>query len=141
MPNDLPGLDLHAFAVDPADPDHAWTFAVGFGLYETTDAGRRWALRQPGNWGYLATYRDSDRNVLIAVRLRDPLEDHPFISTPSVRFGQPARRDQRGGASIVCGLSRFTLCARCVAWSASARTSKPRLRADSEFTSSSKLLT
>jgi len=39
------GLDLHAFAVDPADADHAWTFAVGFGLFETTDAGRHWELR------------------------------------------------------------------------------------------------
>ena len=67
VPNDLPGLDLHAFAVDPGDPDHAWTFAVGLGLFETTDAGRQWALRQPGNWGYLATYRDNDRTILIAV--------------------------------------------------------------------------
>jgi photosystem II stability/assembly factor-like uncharacterized protein len=66
VPNDLPGLDLHAFAVDPGDPDHAWTFAVGFGLFETTDAGRQWTLRQPGNWGYLATYRDADRTILIA---------------------------------------------------------------------------
>jgi photosystem II stability/assembly factor-like uncharacterized protein len=40
---------------------------VGFGLFETTDAGRHWALRQPGNWGYLATYRDDDRTVLVAV--------------------------------------------------------------------------
>jgi photosystem II stability/assembly factor-like uncharacterized protein len=67
VPNDLPGLDLHAFAIDPDNPDHAWTFAVGFGLFETTDAGRHWALRQPGNWGYLATYRDNDRTNLIAV--------------------------------------------------------------------------
>jgi len=67
VPNDLPGLDLHAFALDPADPDHAWTFAVGFGLYETHDAGRHWALRQPGNWGYFATYRAADRTALVAV--------------------------------------------------------------------------
>ena len=67
VPNDLPGLDLHAFAVDPGDADHAWTYAVGFGLFETTDAGRQWELRQSGNWGSLATYRDSDGTVLIAV--------------------------------------------------------------------------
>ncbi|MBA2632407.1 MAG: hypothetical protein H0U86_05345 [Chloroflexi bacterium] len=66
VPHDLPGLDLHAFAVDPADADHAWTFAVGFGLFETTDAGRHWELRQPGNWGFLAAYRTSDRTALVA---------------------------------------------------------------------------
>lgn len=67
VPNDLPGLDLHAFSIDPADPDRAWTFVVGHGLFETRDAGRRWELRQPGNWGYLAAYRGGDRTVLMAV--------------------------------------------------------------------------
>lgn len=67
VPNDLPGLDLHAFATDPADPDHAWTFAAGFGLFETTDAGRSWELRQADNWGYLTAYRSADRTVLVAV--------------------------------------------------------------------------
>lgn len=67
VPNDLPGLDLHAFAIDPADADHAWAFAVGFGLFETRDAGRHWALRQSGNWGYLASYRAGDQTTLVAV--------------------------------------------------------------------------
>ncbi len=67
VPNDLPGLDLHAFAIDPGDPDHAWAFAAGFGLFETTDAGRHFTLRQSGNWGYLAAYREGDAAVLIAV--------------------------------------------------------------------------
>jgi photosystem II stability/assembly factor-like uncharacterized protein len=67
VPHDLPGLDLHAFAVDPADPDRAWTFAVGFGLFETRDAGRHWELRQPGNWGLLAAYRGADGTALVAV--------------------------------------------------------------------------
>ena len=47
VPNDLPGLDLHAFVVDPNDAEHAWAFAVGHGLFETTDAGRHWELRAP----------------------------------------------------------------------------------------------
>ena len=64
---DLPGLDLHAFAVDPADADHAWAFAAGLGLFETTDAGRHFTLRQSGNWGSLAAYRDGDAVVLLAV--------------------------------------------------------------------------
>jgi photosystem II stability/assembly factor-like uncharacterized protein len=67
VPNDLPGLDLHAFAVDPADGDHAWTFAVGIGLFETHDAGRHWELLQSGNWGYLASYRAGDTTALVAV--------------------------------------------------------------------------
>ncbi|MBA3689113.1 MAG: hypothetical protein H0W81_09840, partial [Chloroflexi bacterium] len=67
VPNDLPGLDLHAFAIDPGDADHAWAFAAGFGLFETTDAGRHFTLRQSGNWGYLAAYREGDAAVLLAV--------------------------------------------------------------------------
>lgn len=67
VPNDLPGLDLHAFAMDPGDPDHAWAFAAGFGLFETTDGGRHFTIRQSGNWGYLAAYREGDAAVLLAV--------------------------------------------------------------------------
>ncbi len=38
VPSDLPGLDLHAFAINHDDPDRAWALAAGFGLIETTDA-------------------------------------------------------------------------------------------------------
>lgn len=65
--NDLPGLDLHAFAVDPADADHAWTWAVGFGLFETSDGGHHWQMRQPGNWGSLTAYRVAGSTALLAV--------------------------------------------------------------------------
>lgn len=65
--SDLPGLDLHAFVVDPADAAHAWTFAVGFGLFETSDAGRHWQLRQAGNWGALTAYRDGETTVLVGI--------------------------------------------------------------------------
>lgn len=67
VPNDLPGLDLHAFAIDPGDAQRAWAFAVGFGLFETTDAGRHFTLRQSGNWASLAAYRDGDAAVVVAV--------------------------------------------------------------------------
>jgi photosystem II stability/assembly factor-like uncharacterized protein len=67
VPNDLPGLDLHAFTSDPADADHAWAFAVEFGLFETRDAGRSWESIQPGNWGALTAYRDGDITVLVAI--------------------------------------------------------------------------
>jgi photosystem II stability/assembly factor-like uncharacterized protein len=67
VPNDLPGLDLHAFATDPTDPAHAWTYAVGFGLFESTDRGRHWELRQPGDWPMLTTVRSSGGTVLLGV--------------------------------------------------------------------------
>lgn len=67
VPNDLPGLDLHAFAVNPANPDQAWTFAAGFGLFETADGGRQWELRQAGNWAALTAYRQDEQTMLVAV--------------------------------------------------------------------------
>ncbi len=63
--NDLPGLDLHAFTVDPADPKHAWAWSVGYGLFETTDRGRHWAIRQVGDWPVLvATDADGAAGLL-----------------------------------------------------------------------------
>ena len=67
VPNDLPGLDLHAFAVDPADPAHAWTYVVGSGLFESTDRGRHWEARQAGDWPLLAVSRSSGTTVLLGV--------------------------------------------------------------------------
>lgn len=67
VPNDLPGLDLHAFTVDPADADHAWAFVAGHGLFESTDRGRSWELLRPGNWGSLAAYRSGDATSLVAL--------------------------------------------------------------------------
>jgi photosystem II stability/assembly factor-like uncharacterized protein len=40
--SNLPGLDLHAFAVDAADPNLLYTFAVGYGLFRSLDAGTTW---------------------------------------------------------------------------------------------------
>lgn len=67
VPNDLPGLDLHAFAADPADADRAWTFAVGQGLFRTEDAGRHWELLDANNWGALTAYRSGGVTVLAAI--------------------------------------------------------------------------
>jgi photosystem II stability/assembly factor-like uncharacterized protein len=67
VPNDLPGLDLHAFVVDPADPSHAWAYSVGFGLFESVDRGRHWAQRQPGDWPVLAVTRTSGATTLLGL--------------------------------------------------------------------------
>jgi len=47
VPNNLPGLDLHAFVADSADPSHAWAFSVGFGLFETTRRAERGSCASP----------------------------------------------------------------------------------------------
>lgn len=67
VPNDLPGLDLHAFVVDPADPAHAWAYVVGFGLFESTDHGRRWQPRQSGDWPVLAVTRAFGATTLLGL--------------------------------------------------------------------------
>lgn len=67
VPNDLPGLDIHAFVADPADDARAWAFVAGSGLFETTDGGRRWELRQAGNWGFLTAYGTDSGTALVAV--------------------------------------------------------------------------
>jgi photosystem II stability/assembly factor-like uncharacterized protein len=67
VPNDLPGLDLHAFVTDPTDATHAWAFAVGHGLFESTDAGRHWELRLGENVGALTIFGDGGQLVLIGL--------------------------------------------------------------------------
>ena len=69
VPNDLPGLDLHAFVIDPADPAHAWAYAVGFGLFESSDRGRHWEPRQPGDWPVLLVTRSGATTTLIGLSL------------------------------------------------------------------------
>lgn len=67
VPNDLPGLDLHAFVIDPANPTHAWAYSVGFGLFESNDGGRHWLLRQTGEWPVMAVTRFSGTTTLISL--------------------------------------------------------------------------
>jgi photosystem II stability/assembly factor-like uncharacterized protein len=67
VPNDLPGLDLHAFVTAPSDGSHAWVFAAGQGLFESTDAGRHWQLRQGGSFGSLTVFEQAGAPVLIGV--------------------------------------------------------------------------
>jgi photosystem II stability/assembly factor-like uncharacterized protein len=67
VPNDLPGLDLHAFTLDPGDPEHAWAWSVGNGLFETTDQGRHWIMRQSGDWPVLAATDVNGTSTLLAL--------------------------------------------------------------------------
>jgi photosystem II stability/assembly factor-like uncharacterized protein len=96
VPNDLPGLDLHAFTVDPADARHAWAWAVGFGLFESTDQGRHWTLRQNGDWPVLAAVDVGGGSGLLAVsntglvRSRDGGQTWTDLANPSGRIASLA---------------------------------------------------
>ena len=107
VPNNLPGLDLHAFVADPVDPSHAWAFAVGFGLFETTDKGRTWELRQPGGWGALTTFVESGKTVLVGVgssgltRIDDGGRTWTAVSQPTAQVASLAA--SADGAVIYAG--------------------------------------
>lgn len=45
--SNLPGLDLHAFGVSPANEGRAYAYAVGFGLFRTEDGGTTWTMLDP----------------------------------------------------------------------------------------------
>lgn len=42
VPHDLPGTDIHGFAMSPTDSSHLYAFVVGHGLFASTDGGRNW---------------------------------------------------------------------------------------------------
>ena len=100
VPNDLPGLDLHAFVADPADASRAWALAAGFGLFETRDKGRTWEAREAGNWGALTAFVEGGKTVLVGV-------------------GQSGlARSDDGGAGISSRCARMTSSFCCPALSA-----------------------
>ena len=43
QPNDLPGLDLHAFAASSSGPDRLYAIPLGNGLWTSADGGVAWA--------------------------------------------------------------------------------------------------
>lgn len=45
--SNLPGKDLHAFAVSPAKEGRAYAYAVGYGLFRSEDGGVTWKLQDP----------------------------------------------------------------------------------------------
>jgi photosystem II stability/assembly factor-like uncharacterized protein len=89
VPNDLPGLDLHAFVTDPADANRAWAYAVGFGLFETTDRGRQWEARQPGDWPVLTAFRSGGSTILLGIS-RSGLGSSTDGGRSWQRLGSPA---------------------------------------------------
>jgi photosystem II stability/assembly factor-like uncharacterized protein len=116
VPNDLPGLDLHAFATDPGDSAHAWVFAVGHGLFETTDGGRHWEQRQSDSFVALTIFQAEGQPVLVGLtqtgvaRSDDGGRSWQPLGRPS---GQPASLAASADGSVVYagttdGLQRST---------------------------------
>lgn len=116
VPNDLPGLDLHAFVSAPADPAHAWAFAAGHGLFESTDAGRHWELRAAGPFGSLAIYERDGQPILVGLgqaglaRSEDGGRTWQPLSTPGGQLTTMAASDDGGVlyAGTTEGLMRST---------------------------------
>lgn len=40
--NNLPGTDIHGFAMSPADPNRLYAFVVGYGAFGSVDGGATW---------------------------------------------------------------------------------------------------
>lgn len=49
IPANLPGLDIHGFSRDPADPGRMWAAAATGGLWEIRDGGTSWERVQEEN--------------------------------------------------------------------------------------------
>lgn len=49
IPAELPSLDIHGFAQDPADQARMWASLATGGLWESRDGGRAWELVTPEN--------------------------------------------------------------------------------------------
>ncbi len=58
LDSDLPRLDIHAFAMDPDDPNRLTAFVVGRGTFQSADGGRSWdalGVRLPADVTALAS--------------------------------------------------------------------------------------
>ena len=64
---DLPGIDIHGFARDPADPARMWAALATGGLFETTDGGSSWSRVRQDNVLNLVAVRRGEATQLLAV--------------------------------------------------------------------------
>lgn len=70
-PDDLPGLDIHAFAQAPTDGQSVYAYVVGHGLFRSGDGGDTWEQRAgPGDlpqdlFGLAVVGRGADTLVLV----------------------------------------------------------------------------
>jgi photosystem II stability/assembly factor-like uncharacterized protein len=64
---DLPNLDIHGFARDPANPDRMWAYLAMGGVYESTDGGERWRLVFDGHVPFLAAVTADGATALLGL--------------------------------------------------------------------------
>ncbi|MFN8534078.1 MAG: YCF48-related protein [Dehalococcoidia bacterium] len=70
--SNLPGLDIHAFAVHPTDPSRLYAYLVGHGLFASRDGGATWELRNPKQFSVVSIAivpGEPDRLLLAAMGL------------------------------------------------------------------------
>lgn len=64
---DLPSLDIHGFARDPADPARMWAYLATGGLWESTDFGARWSRVRQDNVVFPIAVNDRTGTRLLGV--------------------------------------------------------------------------
>jgi len=67
IPADLPSLDIHGFARDPADPGRMWALLATGGLWESRDGGARWERVSADNILFPVATTDDGRTRLYGV--------------------------------------------------------------------------
>ena len=121
----LGGLALHHIVIDPQDASRLWVGISAVGVFETTDAGSSWELR---NGGVPVAAADSDHDIGYCVHAlaADPADasrmwrqDHRGVfrttdggrhweriqnGIPGTGFGFPMRRDPRTGRLFIVPL-------------------------------------
>lgn len=66
---DLPDLDIHGFARDPADPARMWAYLASGGLWESTDAGTHWTRVREDNVIFPVAVNDGSTTRLLGIDL------------------------------------------------------------------------
>lgn len=64
---DLPSLDIHGFARDPADPARMWAYLATGGLWESQDSGSRWERVREDNVIFPLAVRAGSATRLLGV--------------------------------------------------------------------------
>lgn len=66
---DLPNLDIHGFARDPADPTRMWAYLATGGLWASTDSGIHWTRVREDNVIFPVAFNDGSATRLLGVDL------------------------------------------------------------------------
>ena len=64
---DLPSLDIHGFARDPADPARMWAYLATGGLWESSDFGTTWTRVREDNVVFPVAVNDGSSTRLLGV--------------------------------------------------------------------------